>query len=228
MRVGIDVRLRPAGRRIFLRVAILAAALTPVVSAQQGGRSEPQQPSSTPTAAGQEPGSLRTSGAPTLRVMTRLVQVSVIVSDKHGNPVTGLKKDDFLVLDNKKPREIQVFVEELNGAAPVGNSALAPETFTNRPEEQAGHFASVSVILLDTLNTEFGDQALAQKQVLKFLDTVQAHDHIALYWLGSDGLRVLHEFTTDPGTLRETLAKFRAEASARGADVKSRYISERV
>ena len=34
----------------------------------------------------------------------RLVQVSVVVEDKKGNPVTGLKKEDFTVMDDGKPQ----------------------------------------------------------------------------------------------------------------------------
>src|SRR5713226_7819077 len=46
---------------------------------------------------------------PVLRVTTHLVQVSVIVQDKKGEPVAGLTKDDFSVLDQKQPQTISTF-----------------------------------------------------------------------------------------------------------------------
>jgi VWFA-related protein len=49
-----------------------------------------------------------------MRVTTRLVQVNVIVNDKHGHPITGLMKEDFVLLDNKTPQEIQLFSAETN------------------------------------------------------------------------------------------------------------------
>jgi hypothetical protein len=45
----------------------------------------------------------------TLRVTTRLVQASVIVQDKNGQPITGLTKDDFVLLVGGKKREISFF-----------------------------------------------------------------------------------------------------------------------
>ena len=55
---------------------------------------------------------------PVLRVTTRLVQVSVIVTGKKSEPVTGLTKDDFVVLDKGKPQQIQFFSEEAYGVLP--------------------------------------------------------------------------------------------------------------
>lgn len=73
----------------------------------------------------------------------------------------------------------------------------------------------MTVILLDTLNTDFADQALAQKQLLKFLETLQPQDHVALYWLGDSGLRALHDFTTDSSALREAAVHFKADPGQR-------------
>ena len=37
-----------------------------------------------------------------LKATTRLVQINVVVQDKKGEPVEGLKKEDFIVLDHGK------------------------------------------------------------------------------------------------------------------------------
>jgi VWFA-related protein len=149
-----------------------------------------------------------------LRVTTRLVQVNVIVNDKHGKPIAGLTKDDFEIFDNKKHQEIRVFSEERGSSAAANHAPLPVHTYSNRidPQERA---AGVTVILLDTLNTEFADQALAQKQLLKFLETLQPQDHVALYWLGNRGLRVLQDFTADSSALREAAFHFKAESGQR-------------
>src|SRR5712692_3006475 len=60
-----------------------------------------QAPAQTPPPAKQEP--------PVLRVTTHLVQVSVIVQDKKGEPVAGLTKDDFSILDRGQPQTISTF-----------------------------------------------------------------------------------------------------------------------
>jgi VWFA-related protein len=146
-----------------------------------------------------------------LRVTTRLVQVNVVVNDKHGNPITGLTKNDFELLDNKKPQEIRVFSEETKSPSPASPVPLPANTYTNRIDQQE-HPEGVTVILLDTLNTDFADQALLRSQLLKFVETLQPQDHVALYWLGSSGLRILHDFTSDASALREAALHLKAES----------------
>jgi len=148
---------------------------------------------------------------PALRVSTHLVQLNVIVNDKHGNPITGLVQQDFSVFDNGKPQEIRIFSAETNlPSAP--RITLPADTYTNRPEEKTGVPASVTVLLLDALNTEAADQTLASKQVVRLLQEIQPQEYVALYWLGN-GLRILHDFTTDASALRQVLAAYDGKSS---------------
>lgn len=48
----------------------------------------------------------------TLRVTTRLVVVHVAAHNKQGEPVEGLKRGDFTILDDGKPQQISVFSSE--------------------------------------------------------------------------------------------------------------------
>jgi len=154
---------------------------------------------------------------PPLRVNTHLVEVNVIVNDKHGNPITGLAQKDFTILDNGKPQEIRVFSAETNLPSATPRAPLPPGTYTNRPEEQTNVPASVTVILLDALNTGAADQTLARKQVLRVLREIQPHEYVALYWLGN-GLHILHDFTTDSSSLRQVLASYDSSKSTRELD----------
>ena len=47
----------------------------------------------------------------TVRIETNLVSVGVVVKDKNGNYVNGLKKEQFKLFDNKEEREIEFFSE---------------------------------------------------------------------------------------------------------------------
>lgn len=152
------------------------------------------------------------SNVPSLRITTHLVQVNVIVNDKHGNPLTGLTQKDFSIRDNGKPQEIRVFSAETNLPSPRPRTPLPPDTYTNRPEEQNNVPASVTVILLDALNTEAADQTLARKQVIRELRAIQPQEYVALYWLG-DGLQILHDFTSDASILRQILEDYESKSS---------------
>jgi VWFA-related protein len=149
-----------------------------------------------------------TPAAPPLRVTAHLVQASVIVNDKHGNPVSGLSQNDFAIFDNGSQQEIRVFAAQTNLASVASRTtSLPPDTYTNRPEELTNIPASVTVILLDALNTEPADRVHARKQVIRVLQEIQPQEYVALYWLG-DSLHILHDFTTDPSVLHQVLSGY--------------------
>ena len=139
-----------------------------------------------------------------LKSTTRLVQVSVIAQDSKGQPIIDLKKEDFRIKVNGKDQPINVFELDSSAALPQGETKLPPNVFTNRMEVKPGQQSSVTIILLDTLNTKWADQVYAKAQVIRFLRTLQPEDHIGLYTLGST-LRVLHDYTADSSELLSRL-----------------------
>jgi VWFA-related protein len=152
---------------------------------------------------------------PVYRSTTRLVQVSVIVQDRKGRPVTGLTRDAFRLLEDGREQAIDVFsVETLAdpakraGAAPAA-APPAPNTFSNLADEGP---ASLTVILLDRLNTRWEHQRMALDQVKKHLAGVRPGDQVALYALDR-GVRVLHDFTTDTASVLRALGRHQARMS---------------
>lgn len=147
-----------------------------------------------------------------IRVQTRLVQVTVVVQDRKGEPVSGLTKDDFTLLDGGQPQTISFFSQQSDQVLPEGSAPVPPSTYSNRPQRRGGVPASVSVIVIDELNTDFGDLAYARQQLVKFLLQIQPQDHVALYALGRQ-LRILHDFTTDSRRLVGVLARYNGQPS---------------
>jgi VWFA-related protein len=189
------------GRSEFVRSAVVLAGHSTGVSPSRGQSVDTTPQSETKTV--QAP-------APTLKVATQLVQVSVVVQDKHGKPITGLKKSDFTVLDNKQRQEIQFFSGEENSAEGQARSQppLPPNAFTNKVLSTSAGLNNVTVILLDALNTPLLDQSYARDQVIKFLQQIKPEDHIAIYTLGRH-LRMMHDFTTDSASLVEIMQKYK-------------------
>ena len=143
-----------------------------------------------------------------LRSTTRMVQVNVVVLDKQGRPVAGLAKEDFIVRDNGKPQEIAAFSVESKDKPYTPAAPLPPNVFTNRLEQRSGAPSSVTIILLDGLNTKWGDQMTAAGHVVDFLGQIQPGDRVALFGLSRD-LRILHDYTSDSAALVETLGTWR-------------------
>jgi VWFA-related protein len=148
----------------------------------------------------------------TIRTTTRLVQVSVVVMDKKGEPITGLKKEDFAILDEGKAQEIAFF--NAGVVAPAQTPPmLPPNVFTNRLDLKGQDQAAVTVVLFDLLNTSFQDQSQVRRQVIGFLKSLKPQDHVAIYGLTTQ-LLLLHEFTQDASALVEAVNKLNLRTAA--------------
>src|SRR5260370_3517227 len=91
--------------------------------------------------------------SPTIKVTTRLVQVSVVVHDKKGQPVPDLTKGDFALLDRGKEQTISVFkVESTNQVVP--RLSLPPNIFTNRMASPGETPPSPTLLLFAGLTTK--------------------------------------------------------------------------
>ncbi len=180
--------------------AILSALLLlqPVLSAQQ---------SQAPATAAATPNATQAA----IRSTTRLVQVSVVVVDNHGNPITGLTKEDFSLTDQGAPQTISVFTAAT--PAPAAPVHFPPNMFTNRYDLKGQDPGAVTILLFDALNTSAEDQAYARKQVLQFLQSMKPQDHVALYALTTK-LLILHDFTQDSTALVNAIARFTPKESA--------------
>jgi VWFA-related protein len=143
----------------------------------------------------------------TIRISTRLVQISVTVHDKNG-PVSNLKKNDFTILDQGKPRSISLFSITSAESQVQKAPPLPPNTFSNYIEHHASRPSTVTVILFDGLNTPVENQIYARQELLKFMKELRPQDRIALYTL-SGKLKILLDFTADSGEITRTLDKFR-------------------
>jgi VWFA-related protein len=140
-----------------------------------------------------------------IRTTTRLVQVNVVVQDKSGTPITGLKEADFTLLDNGRPQKIAFF--SANTPSPVSALPLPPHVFTNRADLKGQDPGATIVILFDALNTDFEDQSFARQQMLQFLRAFKPQDHVAIFALTTD-LLLLHGFTEDAAALSSAVDRF--------------------
>jgi len=161
---------------------------------------------------------------PDIQVRTRLVQLDVIVRDKTG-PVANLTKDDFVVLDQGKPQKIGVFSVESSESAAQPAQPLPQNTFSDLPKYTASSLRSVTIVLLDNLNTLMGnssevnesrprwleDLALvnAKAHLIEYIKDLDPKDRVAIYGL-SDTLHVLCDFTSDRDRLLSILQGYNA------------------
>jgi len=155
---------------------------------------------------------------PTIHAETRVVQIELVATDSHGNPVTDLRKEDFSIRDEGKPRPIDIFTfnSRANGSeTSAGTSAvtsskpLPPHVFSNRdskPPELSGHS---TVILLDEANAWFENAAWGRQGVIGLMDKVKPDEKIAVYAIARKiGLVLIQDYTTDHALLLKNLDKY--------------------
>ncbi len=134
-----------------------------------------------------------------IRVNTRLVEVDVVVRAK-GEPVTGLTKNDFTILDNGKPQRVDVFSISTAERSKRRKDLppLPPGVVSNQLGKEVP--ASATVILFDRLNTADKYQRDGRLQLLSYLKSMKREDLTAIYVLGDD-LKLVQDFTNDTGQL---------------------------
>jgi len=108
----------------------------------------------------------------TISAGTKLVVVDVTVSDKNGNLLHNLKKEDFTVLENGNPQTVHTFEEH------VALSASDAVKFPPLPKMPPGVFtnitpapinSAVNTILIDSLNTPYDDQSYLRSQLVNYI-----------------------------------------------------------
>ena len=147
---------------------------------------------------------------PVIRSTTRLVEIDVVVSDRQG-AVTSLTANDFVVTDQGKRQAVKLLELRRAPGNPEKKPSAASLTsaFSNRSATEVEPVPpTITILLLDGLNTRFEDQNRARGQAIRALGAIRLgeKDRIAIYALGKS-LRVLSDFV-DPQQTRTVLARY--------------------
>jgi VWFA-related protein len=142
------------------------------------------------------------------------VLVPVVVLDRNGKPVASLKKEDFRIFESGKEQKISSVDEVESNAEPVKRVSHSPSQFTNQTEGSTSN-KKLTIVAIDMINTPFLDQGRAREAIISFFaDGVQPDTLYELISLEPNGVRVLHEFTTDTSVLITALKQTRGTFSA--------------
>ncbi len=104
-------------------------------------------------------------GTYTIRSNARLVILDLVVTDRKGNVVTGLTRDQFHVTESNDPETILNF-------EPAGAHTVTPDQTIESTQDldRLAPRAPVNIILLDEFNTRFEDMAFARYSLKKWLE----------------------------------------------------------
>jgi VWFA-related protein len=132
---------------------------------------------------------------------TIYVLVPVVVTDKDGKPVTGLKKEDFHVQENAKDQAVSSMEEIHATAASLSRSAIPGNEVRNQTSSDATPRRLV-IIALDMVNTPFEDQTRARRALISYLsENIDPDSLYQLVAVENNGLRILHDYTEQTAPL---------------------------
>jgi Ca-activated chloride channel homolog len=141
-----------------------------------------------------------------LRVNVVLVQLNVAITDEKGNYVTGLRPQDFSVVEDKIPQKISTFEESSESGhsqmevarkneSPAGATADADSS--NPSGITISHMAEANVfILFDTSNYMYRSFVFAQDAISDFIRSMDNTSKVAFYSY-SRNLSRMTPLTTD-------------------------------
>ncbi len=177
--------------------------------------------------------------AATFSAHVNIVTVPVVVRDRNSNPVSTLKKEDFLVFDNGKPQAIGRFTVEKNGvsARAPNPPAVTPPPDGAIPGDAAEKAPAIPdrflAFIFDDLHLEFADLAQARKAVLPYLDPKNAGANTRIALFTTSGQNIV-DFTNDLDKLRDDLNRIiprHREFGSRGANCPpyiSAYVADQI
>ena len=185
-------RMRVAGLIVLLAGAALTAGQAP---------------------AGQAPPASQGPQTPTFRVQVDYVEVDVLVTDQQGRFVRDLKKEDFQVLEDRKPQTISAFslvdIPIERGDRPLfASQPIEPDVKTNAQPFDG----RIYIMVLDDLHVQPLHTVMVRKAARRFIEQkLGTNDLMAVIHVGGKN-EDSQEFTSSKRLLLAAADKFMGRA----------------
>jgi VWFA-related protein len=201
--------------------AFAQQATTPAPANVQAQYNQAAQPPTTTEQISQRAG----SEGYTMKINSNIVLTNVVVRDKQGNVVKGLKASDFSIVEDKTPQKIVSFdYENIDNAALLneksttsGHASIADlleGNFAATPAQLKDHRLIVMFFDFSTMQDDDTDRAVdaATKYVN---EQMQPADLVAMVSM-STGLSLDQDFTSDKSALLSVLKKYNGDDDSAG------------
>ena len=137
----------------------------------------------------------------TLKITTELIEIRAVVTDKAGNAISGLTKDDFELIENNKPQELSFFSftrvpgKDENTAAAPAPSAVLNNAAAAKP-------ARSIVLFADNVHIQPGNLLFMKQALRKFIDDKLGDTDLTALVTSFGTLGLGEQFTRDRRLLR--------------------------
>jgi VWFA-related protein len=176
-----------------------------------------QEPTPTPTRAEIEDD--------VLKINTKLIQTGVFVTNKKGDFIDNLTKDDFEVRVDNKPVSTLFFDKVIAGKknlAPDNKQALTTTVQPAAVIEQG----RVMIFLVDDYHLSFESHKLTRQLILKFIDNEMLDNDLIAIVSSSNKIGFLQQFTNNKDVLRAATGRIINNRNTSGKDNSAPPMSE--
>lgn len=192
-----------------LLIFVLVCTLVSLVLGQQAGTA-PQEKSQTPARGTEE----------VVRITTNLVQIDAVVTDRRGQQIVDLGREEFEVYEDGRRQQLTNF--SYVGLQPQSSSVPATpkskdKTPPPQPPEQLrpDQVRRSIALVVDDLGLSFESTYYVRSALRKFVDEqMQSGDIVAIIRTGA-GVGALQQFTTDKQLLHAAIDRLKWNAYGR-------------
>jgi VWFA-related protein len=150
-----------------------------------------------------------------IRVNTELVQTDVMVFDKSGQFVNGLKAEQFALKVDDKPQTIS-FLDQVNSGKASAERNSSGSTATdagNPPTSTARNRGRIIIFFVDDLHLGLASLVRTRQALTEFIDRSMGEDDQVAITSSSGQIGFLQQFTNDQTALHTAVARLNYKAN---------------
>ena len=173
-----------------------------------------------PPAPPESPAELQPGETPRIleTIDVRVINVDVVVTDRKGNPITGLTRDDFIVLENGRPQNVTNFYEVVTETGTGEGEPAAPAIRTApdeapRQPEQPEQLRRKMIIFIDNLTLGPFTRNRVFESMKEFVSESLRPGDQAMIVTWNRSLKTRLNFTSDAVQIRQTLDAIAGESA---------------
>lgn len=147
-------------------------------------------------------------------VDVRVINVDVVVTDRKGNAVTGLTRDDFIIYENGRPQKVSNFYEVVTRTDhPEEPQIRSEESSELRAPEQPEQLRRKIVIFIDNLSLAPFNRNRVFTAMKKFVNETLRPGDLAMVVTWNRSMKVRLPFTGDAKQIEQTLDAIAGESA---------------
>ncbi len=145
-------------------------------------------------------------------IEVRVINVDVVVTDKRGNPIRGLTKDDFELYENGAPKPISNFYE-VEGPKTVNQTAAEPNAKPAAPQEIPRTLRRRIIFYIDNLSLQPFNRNRVFKAMKQFAKESMRPGDEAMIATFNRSMKVRVPFTSDVTEIQQMLDTIAGESA---------------